>query len=416
MKQCYKKRLIITILSFISYGAVNAENLNLYASGNYTNIVELVVAGIVAAALIIAVLVLFLGRWAGKLESKKIKDIRLEAEKEKVEVISLAETIRKQEFKTTHIIQDIDKHIEGFSIKRKVVDGHVESIVESSERIKAREEALIQTTNSLNVRMNKIQTYWDTQLKNTASTISDVQTNIDKTLKLIDQDLSAMQQQKQLSQDLLQDFLSKHRLQSEIINENSNISVEVSKNLEETLQGSTQLVDLLKQHKVKAEKSLSSFTEELTNFEEQAYEQFDSSFQVADLARQELTANVDESRVYIENMRRHEEQSRQINTQTRKNLEALDYSKIIKISNTLDSTQDLFTDIRDRVENTKKLLDELKDIEVEVRGEKNSIDDSILLNAGSMENDEIDTNANVYKMASGDNTPLSFFSKIKDKE
>jgi len=174
------------------------------------------------------------------------------------------------------------------------------------------------------------------------------------------------------------------------------------------------LISLLKQHSDRAEMSLNKFTNHLTDFEEQAYEQFDSSFQVADLARQELTANIDESRTHIENMRRHEEQSQKLNRQTQKNLEALDYSKIMKISNTLDSTQNMFTDIHNRVEDTKKLLDELKGMKIDVQNTLNNTkdnDEETLLEELSEE--ELSSSANVYKMAIGDNTPLSFFTKTK---
>ena len=53
------------------------------ATSQLTHIIELVVAGIVAAALIISVLVLFLGRWLAQREKKIIKEIRIEAEQDK---------------------------------------------------------------------------------------------------------------------------------------------------------------------------------------------------------------------------------------------------------------------------------------------------------------------------------------------
>jgi len=270
--------------------------------------------------------------------------------------------------------------------------------------------------------MNKIQSYWDSQLNSTISTIQEVQANLDKSLNQVDEDLGTMQHQKKLSQELLQDFLGKHKEQTELINNNFDISEKVGLTLEETLQESTLLVSLLKQHQNNAERSLSKFTEDLTGLEEQAYEQFDSSFQVADLARQELTANIDESRTHIKSMRRHEEQSQQLNRQTQKNLEVLDYSKIMKISKTLDSTQDMFTDIHRRVEDTKKLLDELKDIETDVkeatkdREENHTIDYAEESLPEELNEEDLNINANVYKMASGDNTPLSFFTNTKKKD
>ncbi len=393
------------------------------SSEQLTKIIELIVLGIISAALIISVLVLFLGRWAGRRERKALKAMRLSAETDRKEITQASSQIFRQKEEASELLGCMKQLSEAFNQKRKDVDIQARSIFETSKKIKMQEQALIQTTNTISLRMNKIQSYWDSQLNNTIATIQEVQSNLDKSLNQVDQDLESMQEQKMLSQELLQDFLLKHKEQADLINHHSEISEKVGVTLEETLRESTQLVGLLKQYQHNAEKSLQKFTDELVNYEEQAYEQFDSSFQVADLARQELAANIDESRTHIESMRRHEEQSQQLNKQMQKNLEVLDYSKIIKISNTLDSAQDMFTDLHHRVEDTKKLLDELKDIETEVKDAARKMNSEANFATGEAQEksdklttENLDLNANVYKMASGDNTPLSFFSKINKKD
>ncbi len=415
--------LMFIMSVFFSVVAFDANAVGITDSAlsgdQFIKLIELIVIAIISSALIISVLVLFLGKWAGQSEKKAIKAIRQNAEIEKNEITSAVSTIRGHEKETAELVSNINDLAKTFSQKRKDVDMQARSIFETSKKIQIQEQALIQTTNTISLRMNKIQSYWDSQLNSTISTIQEVQAKLDKSLNQVDEDLGTMQHQKTLSQELLQDFLGKHKEQSELINNNFDISEKVGRTLEETLHESTLLVGLLKQHQDNAEKSLNKFTDDLTDLEEQAYEQFDSSFQVADLARQELTANIDESRTHIENMRRHEEQSQQLNKQTQKNLEVLDYSKIMKISNTLDSTQDMFTDIHRRVEDTKKLLDDLNNIEVDIKkATKNREENNNMANVEeslSEELDEEDINANVYKMASGDNTPLSFFTNIKKK-
>lgn len=397
-------------------------------------IIELVVAGIVASALIISVLVLFLGRWAGNREKRAIKALRIEAELEKDHVISAAASVREQEKETTKIIYDMREKSTQLSNKINLAEEHNEKILDVTKKALNQEKELEKVTETVSTRMDDIQDYWNVQLHDTISTISQVQTGLDENLNKVDEGLSTMQRQKELSQDLLQDFLDKHNEQSEILGSNTSISEQVTKSLEKTFEESNKLLELLKQHQQTAEKSLKGFTEGLTVYEEQAYEQFDTTFQVADLARQELTSNIDESRKHIETMRRHEEQSHNINTQTQKNLELLDYSKIMKLSTTLDSTHDMFTDIRSRVEETRGMLDELKDIETDIK-EKSTILDHIEIENIDIEDTQqkdrrieavkddsenskqqepstiYDTD---YKMASGDITPLSFFTNIKN--
>jgi len=413
------------------------------SSGSLAYIIELVVAGIVASALIISVLVLFLGRWAANKEKRLIKELRIEAEAEKDHVISAAATIREKEYETRELVDDMQAKANQLTDKIEQADKHNEKILEVTEKVIQREKDLKKVSDHVSTRMDNIQDYWDDQLHETISVIGKVQHGLDENLAKVDDGIETMQRQKELSQDLLQDFLSKHKEQEEVLTNNSDISEKVTESLENTFKESNKLLELLKKQQEIAEKSLKGFTEELTVYEEQAYEQFDSTFQVADLARQELTANIDESRKHIETMRRHEEQSHNINTQTQKNLELLDYSKIMKLSTTLDSTHDMFTDIRSRVDETKAMLDELKDIETDIK-EKSAVLESVndyseeaekSTNTSEhieiVDNDVIDDNATdnneedqsseepntifetEYKMASGDFTPLSFFKNIK---
>lgn len=395
-------------------------------------IIELVVAGIVASALIISVLVLFLGRWAANKEKKLIKSLRIEAEQEKDNVTSAATSVREKEKETVALVSDMQDKANQLTQKIAEADEHNEKIAEVTEKAVKHEKELKQVTDHVSTRMNDIQDYWKGQLEETVSTIGQVQQGLGENLDKVDEGIETMQRQKELSQELLQDFISKHNEQNEALHNNSNISLQVAENLQETYKESSSLLKLLKKQRRIAEKSLKNFTEELTVYEEQAYEQFDTTFQVADLARQELSANIDESRKHIETMRRHEEQSHGINTQTQKNLELLDYSKIMKLSSTLDSTHDMFTDIRSRVDETKTMLDELKDIETEIKEKSvqletvndltdaeeiaKEISDDSTTDIKSVKSEKAGSETiydTDFKMASGDFTPLSFFTNIK---
>jgi hypothetical protein len=413
----------------------DVANASAKSNNPLTYIIELVVAGIVASALIISVLVMFLGRWVANKENKLIKELRIEVEHEKDNVVSAAASVREKEKESSELVTDMQDTAQQLTDKIAQADDHNEKILEVTEKVVQREKELKEVTKHVSTRMNDIQDYWKGQLEETVSTIGQVQQGLDENLSKVDEGIETMQRQKELSQDLLKDFLSKHQEQDAVIKNNSDVSSQLAETLDETFKESKQLLKLLKKHQKVAEKSLNGFTEELTVYEEQAYEQFDTTFQVADLARQELNANIDESRKHIETMRRHEEQSHNINTQTQKNLELLDYSKIMKLSTTLDSTHDMFTDIRSRVDETKIMLDELKDIESDIKEKSAMLDDveqsselsdaeeiakeiSQSSDADSVTNTEEETETiydTEYKMASGDFTPLSFFTNIKSK-
>ena len=340
------------------------------ASEQFSHIIELVVAGIVASALIISVLVLFLGRWAGRREKKLIKKIRIKAEEEQENIVAAATTVREQEKETTKIVHKIRDDAKEFSEKKEVIENFDKDVHEITLQAKAKKEVIDDITDTVNENVDKIKAYWDEQLTSTLTTIEKVQSGLDKSLSSVDKNLDDMLQQKIQSDELLNEFIAKNNTNLDVINKNSVSSEELNKKLKETLKESTQLLKVLKKHQISAEKSLKKFTEELIAYEEQAYEQFDTSFQVADLARQELNANIDESRKHIETMRRHEEQSHTINLQTQKNLKALDFSKIAKLSHTLDSTFSMFNDMTDKVDETRAMLDELNDLKADISTDK----------------------------------------------
>lgn len=338
------------------------------------NIIELVVAGIVAAALIIVVMVIFLGRWLAGREKKLIKELRMEAEENTDHIASATSTIRVQEKETTQITQNIRNQATEISVKQKEAQHFSEKIRNTSKKVEKHEKEINTVSDKVTENMTKIQKYWDGQVNETVDTISVFQHNLKQNIDTASADLEKINEQKTISSELVSDLLNKHNEQNVMIDSNSELSEKVSANLQQAYNESNKLLDLLKQQQEKAQTSLDEYSERLHNFEEQAYEQFDTSFQVADLARQELSANLDENRKHIETMRRQEEQSHGLNTQIAKNLETLDYSKIVKISETLDTTQDMFDDIHHKVEETRHMLDELKQIEEDIKITANNVE------------------------------------------
>jgi len=340
-------------------------------------ILELVVAGIVASALIISLLVLFLGRWLARRDKSLIQKFRIEAEQNVNHITSATSTIREQEKETTQLIHDIKEHESEFSSQKAIIDSQNKEIEKTSAKINKQEQELSQLSDKVTKRIGEIQSRWDEQLKETVSSTQKLQKDLDKNLNVVTDGIVKMQQQKDLSQDLLQEFLDQHSQQSKLLQENSELSIKVNDKLEESYEASKKLIKLLNKNQDKVERSLTNFTEKLTGYEEQAYEQFDTSFQVADLARQELTANIEESRNHVETMRRQEVQSHSLNSQTMKNLETLDYSKIVKISNTLDTTQDMFNEMHSKIEETRSMLDELKEIETDIKKTASEVESAV---------------------------------------
>ena len=392
--------------------ADNITSITLKDSAQLKSIIELVVAGIVAAALIIVILVIFLGRWLASREKKLIKELRLEAEENSNQINSAASVMLEQEKETKRIAEDIKNRADDLSQQTQKAEKFSKEVVETSLHIKEYETQINEASSHVLENMNTVHRHWDNQVNETIGTINLFQHKLSENINIANEGLDKISEQKTLSSELLQDFLNQHNEQRSLIVNNSELSEKVAANLNQAFLESNKLLDMLKSQQDKAQLSLTEYSERLNNFEEQAYEQFDTSFQVADLARQELSANLEENRKHIETMRRQEEQSHGINTQISKNLETLDYSKIVKISETLDNTQDMFDEIHHKVEETRVMLEELKQIEEDIKVTASNVE-NVAKNHSILE-DAAFINSSQENKASQDNT---FFEteEIADK-
>ena len=120
-------------------------------------IIELVVAGIVASALIISLLVMFLGRWTANKEKKIIKALRIEAEQEKDNIISAAASVREREKETIDIVSSMQGKEKELTQKITLADEHNETILNVTEKIIRREKDLKEVTDHVSTRMDDIQ-------------------------------------------------------------------------------------------------------------------------------------------------------------------------------------------------------------------------------------------------------------------
>ncbi len=249
-----------------------------------TYLIELIALGLVVAALLAVTFSIFTRQGASKREQKKILSLRRTAEQDKEAVDrTLAEinNIGKQ------IKEDADEAQQQLTRASKKAS-EIEQRAEAVATIELDMKQLIEATTE---RINHIQEYWEQQLEETTTAMSQINSHLENGLKqTAQQGIQAETLLKNLS-----------RLHAETTNEDGNdISTEIKETLNRTLVESKELLNQLKEYKQQATSAYQSFTLTLSDFEKQTHEQFDDIFNSADIARQELNANLDESRKYME--------------------------------------------------------------------------------------------------------------------
>jgi len=364
-------------------------NLN---SVELIKIFEVVIAGIVASAIILAVLALFIGQWSGKKQKNAIKKIRKNIENDEKHIQKSVTTINKNSIKIQQLITHVEKKSSTITSKQHQAWIHLEDIEEMVEDASECAAELQQTTDNVNHRMDQIKTYWDGQLKDTEDVVERVQSTLEKGLKRVESGIEELEQNEIKSRLISKKMVKAYQQQSETLIENASTSDKVRTNLQKAFEESKHLLLQLDQHRKTAKKSFQQFNNELSNYESQTYEQFDNAFQANDIARQELTANINESRQHIDNLRRYETECRNIKLQTRNHLDSMNSKSIKEFAITLQNTQQMFATLQNDMKDAQHVIETLHNQTHTIVDEKDS--------ESSLE----------FQAISGDSTLVPFYS------
>ena len=264
-----------------------------------TYLVELIALGLVAAALLAVTFSILRRLKSGKREQKKMLSLRRSAEKDKESVdktFAEIDSVGKQIKKTA---KEADIHLGRAAKKVREAERHAEAVANIEVEMK-------QVVDGTTERMVHIQEHWEFLLKETTESMSAINTNLKEgmaqTAKNSEQTIAAL--------NALGKTATKDNTGSDIPDQlkspiNEEINGEIKETLDLTLTESKELLTQIKAYQQQAKTAFSSFTSTLSGFESQAHEQFDEVFNTADVARQELNANLDESREYLKIFRKN---------------------------------------------------------------------------------------------------------------
>ncbi len=281
----------------------NVATISQYS--NLTYLIELIALGLVAAALLAVTLSIYTRFKSGKKEQKKILSLRRSAEHDKKIFDATVNEINS-------IGKQVEQHADEAQQQVNEITETVKEAEQHAETVSSIELEMKQLVDGTTERMNHIQDYWEQQLKETTGSMHQINENLEKGIeKTAAQSIQAG--------TLLENLASINRMYSDSNNMSGSnslkqdgvlINTEIKETLDLTLKESKELLTQIKDYQQQAKAAFSSFTNTLSGFESQAHEQFDDIFNTADIARQELNANLDESREYMKIFRKkksHEE-------------------------------------------------------------------------------------------------------------
>ncbi|MEE9302791.1 MAG: hypothetical protein V3U84_03300 [Thiotrichaceae bacterium] len=269
------------------------EGNNVATISQYSNLylIELIALGLVATALLAVTFSIFTRLKSGKKEQKKLLSLRRSAEQDK-------KIFNETLIEINNIGKKVEQNADEAEQQVNRITESVNEIEQHSDTVSNIELEMKQLVDGTTERMTHIQDYWEQQLKDT----TDAMRQINHNLK---QGIDKTTEQGNQAETLL-DSLTRIKLSNNHVAKQGDLSIniEIKETLDLTLKESKELLTQIKDYQEQAKEAFSSFTNTLSGFESQAHEQFDEIFNTADMARQELNANLDESREYMKIFRK----------------------------------------------------------------------------------------------------------------
>ena len=409
----FQGSLIFLISSLLAVNASASIGDVSQESSNLVNIFEVVVAGIIASAIVLSLFALFIGKWSGKKQNDSIKKIYQEIEKDKKNAENLVEKVASNAVETQKMLRELKNKTSAITSKQHQAWVQVEDIEQMVEDAIDCSSELKQTTDEVNQRMAQIQHYWDEQLKETANIVHQVQSTLEEGLARVESGLDALNEKEIKSHTLAQKVIDRYHQQSEALSENEELSSKIKANLDKASEESQDLLEQLNIQKESASELYQKFSDDIDDYESRLYDRFDNVFQATDIARKELDAHVNESRLHLDNLRRYEEEGHNIKLQIRDHLEVINSQSIDQLATTLENTQQMFSSLQNDVQDAQYAIDTLRKIKNQILDtpEEQSVDDSKEHLASKT--DKPVEKEEEFLAISGDSTLIPFFSRGK---
>lgn len=364
------------------------------------SIISIVIAAISGAAFVTAIWALLLGRKSMKKDRDFVHTLKQNIVKEQKRIDTSMRGIKASEERANKVLEKLVYQNNALMTKQHHAWLSSEKIEDLAEKSEILGSELEQKSNALERRIEQTQLRWNERLNETENTVLRVDQELREGLNHLDAGIKRVQQQDAHSYQLAQHITAQHNIQLSTLEANNELSEKVKDNLNKTLQESTQLLDHLRENQQKTDTAYTSYMESIGQYESDLYSQYDIAFQNADMARQELDANVSESRLHVESLRRYEEQSRLVKENTEKNLKHLDVKSINQLADTLNTTQETFENLSRKVNEAQQALKSLNNLDLAQKQNDAASDTSS--NKFYREHDQ-----------NSDNTLIPFFTKRK---
>ncbi len=224
------------------------------------------------------------------------------------------------------------------------------------KRARSAETELRNISHQLDERIQYVRTYWDDQLQQTVKAARAVRGQLSDSLDLVGNGLQRLREQERMAQGFMNKLLDYQKIQFSAQKENVRLATEVNARLEGMLNESARsLLDIQTQQRNSSE-LFASFSAEIQAMEQAAKSNFvamaDSSIEVAEQAEK----NLEQMRTYLGNTQQAVADSTLMVEQIRSRFDQVKDLQVDRLTQTIDITDEMCTDLQTGLENAHQLL------------------------------------------------------------
>lgn len=322
---------------------------------------------IMAIALLSAVGAYLLLRPFFKRSNKKqLRTLIEDAEADKQRMSVLLQTMQTQVQEATGLRQQLNHYLAEAERKQMVGRSLTQTIEETATRARKAESGLQQLSDQFAERIEHVQTYWDEQLNQTATTVREVHSQLSHSLQEVDAGMQRLHEQERMAQSFMQKLLAHQKNGFAAQQENLRLSTEINARLEGMLNESARsLLDIQTQQRTSNE-LFANFSADLQTMEQALQAQYGLVNESSERVSAQVEKSLAQMQTHLQTMQQQEADSTRMNQHVHKQVAQVDALPLDRLTRTVDITDEMCADLQVGLENAHRLLQVLEQKTVQV--------------------------------------------------
>ncbi len=290
----------------------------------------------------------------------KIRKLRGKVEKDQRLIANILGAAQQEAKDTESLNQQLKTRIEQINHESQSSHKRALEAERAIEKATAAESELRAISTQLGERIENVQTYWDERLDDTNKSVQQVEKRLKQGLTQVDAGLLRLREQEKMAQDHTRKLLDYQKEQLTTQQKNAQLSGEMQKQLEAILQESATSLQTIQAQNQRTDDLFKQYADGLQSLEQQAHEQFTTTFQTAEMARTELNEGMKEMRTNSEKVREYETQSLTMHSRIKTQFDQVDKLQIDRLTKTVGLTDEMCVNLQEGLENARALLSTLE--------------------------------------------------------